>query len=149
MRSLARIIGSTGLAFAIAAWASAGGPPQPQSFVDFCAYVGSNFTGGHWLGAFCRNNLTEVFGYNYSWIDLDLCVGNNASKLVPYNKGNYSTSCKRCKTSHDKKTLTLTCDCKNSKNGYSKSSLDLNTAIYDDNGSVGCFGHLGNKSVSP
>lgn len=67
MRSLTQIVGSAGLAFAIAAWASAGGPPQTQSFVDFCAYVGSNFTNGHWLGAYCRNNLTEVFGYNYSW----------------------------------------------------------------------------------
>jgi hypothetical protein len=38
-----------------------------QSFIGYCAYVGSSLADGHWLGTFCRNNMTAVFGYNYTW----------------------------------------------------------------------------------
>jgi hypothetical protein len=41
--------------------------PEIQSFVDYCAYRGVNFTGGHWLGGYCRNDMTAIFGNNYSW----------------------------------------------------------------------------------
>ncbi len=80
--------------------------------------------------------------------------------------GNFSTSCPRCDISHEQKTLTLTCACENTDTHHYTSSLDLSmpsfqihksiqavltrntdTALYDDNGSAGCFGHLGNKSV--
>lgn len=66
MRSLAQILLPAGLMVFSAGWAASDNPPQAQSFVDYCAYVGSNLT-DHWLGLFCRNNMTEVFGYNYTW----------------------------------------------------------------------------------
>ncbi len=105
MRLLARVLLAAGLALLAASWSSADEAPQIQSFVDYCAYVGSNLTDGHWLGAYCRNNMTEVFGYNYTWsthmwpvdcvpgltdsrgrLDLDRCVGNNNSQLIAYDK---------------------------------------------------------------
>ncbi len=105
MRLLARILFAAGLALLAASWGSADDEPQIQSFIDYCAYVGSNLTDGHWLGAYCRNNMTEVFGYNYTWyahvwpvvgvsgltdrrdrLDLDRCVGNNNSQLIAYDK---------------------------------------------------------------
>ena len=66
MRSLAQILLPAGLVVFAAGWAASDNPPQAQSFVNYCAYVGSNLT-DHWLGLFCRNNMTEVFGYNYTW----------------------------------------------------------------------------------
>lgn len=93
----------------VAAWASSEKPPRMQDFVDYCAFVGASLTGNHWLGVYCRNNITDVFDYNYTWylcpfpwfllfwacsgptrlddrINLDLCVGNNDGQLVAYDK---------------------------------------------------------------
>ncbi len=82
--------------------------PQIQSFIGYCAYGGSYLNDDHWLGTFCRNNMTKVFGYNFTWcvaldgrfrlqvrkltatthgrIDLDHCVGNNGSQLIAYEE---------------------------------------------------------------
>ncbi|KAK3301164.1 uncharacterized protein B0H64DRAFT_449816 [Chaetomium fimeti] len=126
MRPLAQIILPAGLMVLAAGWAASDNPPQTQSFVGYCAFVGANLTGDHWLGAFCRNNMTSVFGYNYTWIDLDLCVGNNGSQLVPYDNGNYSTSCTDCSTSaKPKETIILTCSCQDLNRHFFNSSLDL------------------------
>jgi hypothetical protein len=106
MRFLTWILSSTASAICAAGWARAE-EPSYHSFVDFCAYRGTNLTDGHWLGARCRNNMTQVFGYNYTWcalltrpasfpnivsantcsrLDLDTCVGNNGSRLVAYER---------------------------------------------------------------
>jgi hypothetical protein len=63
---LARNLLSAGLAMSAVGMAGADEAPHIQGFVEYCAYVGANLT-GHWLGAFCRNNMTDVFGYNYTW----------------------------------------------------------------------------------
>ncbi|KAK4128246.1 Cyanovirin-N, partial [Parathielavia appendiculata] len=115
-------------------------------FVDYCAYRGVNLTGDHWLGAFCRNDMTAIFGYNYSWIDLDYCVGNNGGQLIPYENGNYSTSCTNCGIDFEMETLVLSCKCIDPDENEATSSLDLNTTIYNYNGSIGCFNHLGDKT---
>lgn len=64
---LTRNLVSTALAVSTAIMAGADEVPHIQGFVEYCAYVGANLTDGHWLGAFCRNNMTSVFGYNYTW----------------------------------------------------------------------------------
>lgn len=63
----ARNLFSAGLAISAVGWAGADEAPHVQSFAEYCAYVGANLTDGHWLGAFCRNNMTDVFGFNYTW----------------------------------------------------------------------------------
>ncbi|KAL2130215.1 hypothetical protein VTI74DRAFT_6733 [Chaetomium olivicolor] len=146
MQFLTQVIISAGLAI-LTMGAAADGEPETRSIVEYCAYTGANLTGDHWLGLYCRNDLTAVFGYNYSWIDLDLCVGNSGGQLIPYDSGNYSQSCLNCDLSHEQKTLILTCHCDKIPSGRMTSSLDLNTAIYDDDGATGCFGHLGNKTL--
>lgn len=66
MRSLTWILFSTASTIRAAGWSRAE-EPSYYSFVDFCAYKGTNLTDNHWMGARCRNNMTEVFGYNYTW----------------------------------------------------------------------------------
>lgn len=66
MRPLTEIILSVGLVAFVATRATSDIPPDTQSFVIYCGFVAANLT-DHWLGAFCRNNMTEVFGYNYTW----------------------------------------------------------------------------------
>ncbi|KAK4154034.1 hypothetical protein C8A00DRAFT_33210 [Chaetomidium leptoderma] len=147
MHFFAQVFLSAGLAISAVGLAASEEPPQIQSFVEFCAYAGANLTDGHWLGAYCRNNMIDEFGYNYTWVDLDFCVGNNGGQLIAYKSGNYSTSCTKCAINHETKTLMLTCDCEHPDKEYSTSSLDLgNNILYDDNGSAGCFDHLGNKT---
>lgn len=67
MRFLTQILVSTGMAIFTVGWANSQETSEIQSFVDFCAYRGVNLTDGHWLGAYCRNNMTDSFGYNYTW----------------------------------------------------------------------------------
>ncbi|KAK0618589.1 hypothetical protein B0T17DRAFT_496277 [Bombardia bombarda] len=115
-------------------------------FVDRCAYQGANLTDGHWLGIYCRNKDTQIFGYNYTWIDLDYCLGNSAGNLISYSKGNFSGSCNNCTIAHDDSTLAMSCVCLDTNKQYRKSTLDLNTTIHDSNGCAGCFDHFGNKT---
>lgn len=67
MRFPTQILVSTGMAILTVGWANSQENPGIQSFVDFCAYRGVNLTDGHWLGAYCRNSMTDSFGYNYTW----------------------------------------------------------------------------------
>lgn len=66
MHFLTQVLFSTASAIFVVGWARAE-EPSHRSFVDFCAYKGVNLTDIHWLGAYCRNDMTEVFGYNYTW----------------------------------------------------------------------------------
>jgi hypothetical protein len=67
MRSFTQILLPAGLVIFAAGWAASDEPPQIQSFVDYCGFVGANLTDTHWLGVYCRNNMTDVYGYNWTW----------------------------------------------------------------------------------
>ncbi|KAK3945271.1 hypothetical protein QBC46DRAFT_114677 [Diplogelasinospora grovesii] len=112
--------------------------------VNSCAYAGANLTGNHWLGIYCLNNDTAIWGYNYTWINLDNCLANNGGQLISYENGSYSGTCSGCAISHDNTTLHLSCLCWDTNNRQQNSSIDLNTTIYDTNGAAGCFSHMGN-----
>ncbi|KAK0730532.1 hypothetical protein B0H67DRAFT_476245 [Lasiosphaeris hirsuta] len=113
-------------------------------FASFCAYPGANLT-GQWLGVFCQNDNSAIFGYNYSWLNLDLCVGNNAGQLANFEYGNYSASCRDCSivSSH---SLYLVCSCTNMQGQLQNSSVDLNTTLFVSDGAASCFNYFGNKS---
>ncbi|KAK4457898.1 hypothetical protein QBC42DRAFT_187408 [Cladorrhinum samala] len=123
------------------------GADQRGGFVDLCAFTGANLT-DHFLGLYCLNDATEVFSYNYTWINLDYCVGNNAGTLVSYENGAYSGTCTNCTIAHDA-TLELTCSCWDMDNHHVTSTLDLNGTIYDADGSAACYAHKGNKTWEP
>ena len=48
------------LATFVEAWGPGG------DLVDSCAYNGSTFRDGHLLGAYCLNDQTAIFGYNFT-----------------------------------------------------------------------------------
>ncbi|KAK4648701.1 uncharacterized protein QC761_112530 [Podospora bellae-mahoneyi] len=118
-------------------------------FTHDCAYAGANLTDKHhWIGVYCLNDDVDIYGFNYSMLDLDHCAGNNAGQLVVYENGNYSGSCENCTFIHDK-SLHLSCLCWDMNGGHTNSTLDLNTTLYDSNGAVGCYSFLGNKTWEP
>ncbi|KAK3996466.1 hypothetical protein QBC44DRAFT_304425 [Cladorrhinum sp. PSN332] len=97
---------------------------QKGGFIKLCAYQGANLT-GQFLGMYCRNDHTEIFGYNYTWIDLDYCVGNNGGQLVGWENGTFSGTCTNCTVAAANETLDLTCSCWGTNNKHVVSSLDL------------------------
>lgn len=97
------------LAFPAMGWKDPCPTPQFGTFDSCCAFSGANLTDNHWLGIYCRNDQTAMFGYNYSWyvsaepnpitmpctatltdirgrIDLDFCVANNGGQLIGLKK---------------------------------------------------------------
>ncbi|KAK3394834.1 hypothetical protein B0H63DRAFT_533150 [Podospora didyma] len=117
--------------------------------VDACAYNGSTFTDGYLLGAYCLNDQTAIFGYNYTIIDLNLCVGNDDGTLVGLENGSYSEGCSNCTTANRDQSLYLICACLDINGQQHSSSIDLNTVLYNVDGCAHCFGHAGNKSWTP
>ncbi|KAK4162530.1 hypothetical protein QBC43DRAFT_345858 [Cladorrhinum sp. PSN259] len=124
--------------------ASVSGTVQRGGFIEFCAYQGANLT-AHSLSMYCQNNNTEIFGYNYTYIDLDFCVGNNGGQLVSWENGSYSGTCTNC-TIAIHETVDLTCSCWDTNNQHVVSTLDLNTTIFDVDGSAACYTHVSNKT---
>ncbi|KAK4232216.1 hypothetical protein QBC38DRAFT_505955 [Podospora fimiseda] len=117
---------------------------QRGGFIELCAYQGVNLT-DHFLGMYCLNDHTEIFGFNYTWINLDYCVGNNGGQLVSWENGNYSGTCTNC-TIKVNVTVDLTCSCWDTNNKHVVSTLDLNTTVFDVDGSAACYAHVGNKT---
>ncbi|OIW35258.1 hypothetical protein CONLIGDRAFT_627315 [Coniochaeta ligniaria NRRL 30616] len=124
--------------------------PSPTScadghFIGSCAYPGLRFV-DHALGMYCLNDNTAVFGYNWTWLDLDKCLTNNDGKLTPSSIGDYSSSCFNCNVSYIS-GVHLTCDCWNmAGTNQLQASVDLNSVIYNTNGAMGCCDQLGNKT---
>ncbi|KAH8910787.1 hypothetical protein BR93DRAFT_974875 [Coniochaeta sp. PMI_546] len=114
-------------------------------FIGSCAYPGLKFVDQS-LGMYCLNDNTATFGYNWTWVDLDKCLTNDDGKLVPSSIGAYSDSCFNCEVSFDS-SVHLTCDCWNmAGTNQALASVDLNSLIYNIDGTMGCCDQLGNKT---
>ncbi|CAK7205639.1 hypothetical protein SEUCBS139899_008418 [Sporothrix eucalyptigena] len=144
--------------------------PQPAAgqlaFAGSCNIQTAQLEGSH-LGMYCNNLNTASFGYNWTWIDLDMCIANSNGKLVGKKNGNFQASCSHCSTSFARLpsnphaagrtgpevyksglTLGLKCSCLSGYNRIPTSStLDLNTVLVDVDGAMGCYGRLGNKTL--
>ncbi|KAK2069645.1 hypothetical protein P8C59_004202 [Phyllachora maydis] len=118
---------------------------QNTGFTGSCAYPGLNFSRGHLLGLFCLNTDTSVYGYNYTCMDLDQCVGNNDGVLVGYNKGNFSSSCTDCTVSLTQ-PVSLSCACASLKGVTARTRVQLDTFVFNNNGALDCYGNLGVQS---
>ncbi|KAK7741190.1 hypothetical protein SLS63_000743 [Diaporthe eres] len=68
---------------------------SPVPYNESCA-VGTYFLNGSSLGVYCNTDDYSNWYYDWTSIDLDVCVGNNAGTLVPYPFGNFSNSCGNC-----------------------------------------------------
>ncbi|KAG8169890.1 hypothetical protein KVR01_000635 [Diaporthe batatas] len=68
---------------------------SPVPYNESCA-VGTYVLNGSSIGIYCNTNDYSDWYYDWTSIDLDACVGNNAGSLVPYPFGNFSSSCDGC-----------------------------------------------------
>ncbi|KAI1399944.1 hypothetical protein F4819DRAFT_392671 [Hypoxylon fuscum] len=100
----------------------------------------------NFLGMYCNNDDWAHFAYDWTWLDTNACLTNYGGKLLPYNTGNYWSSCGNCSLRKSPVDLLLECDCINDKGSMAPASYDLNTVVYNRNGTLGCFNFLGNKT---
>ncbi|KAK1778834.1 hypothetical protein QBC45DRAFT_150446 [Copromyces sp. CBS 386.78] len=115
-------------------------------YASHCIITGASLHEGHWLGCNCLNDDVAIFGYNYTWLDLNFCVGNRNGALESYDSGNYTTTCRNCRIFNNFRTIFLNCLCPDMAHVLHNSTLDLNTTLYDVDGCAGCYNHMGNKS---
>ncbi|TPX17380.1 uncharacterized protein E0L32_003023 [Thyridium curvatum] len=129
--------------------------PQPimasYGFANNCEVRGARLSES-FLGMYCNNHNTAEYLYNWTWIDLNLCVSNYGGRLIPKKDGAFFRSCKPCSVklngsaSDDHVTLNLGCNCKDVKGHTPATILDLNTLIGNDDGAMTCYDHRGNKT---
>ncbi|KAK4100343.1 hypothetical protein N658DRAFT_507867 [Parathielavia hyrcaniae] len=92
----------------------------------------------------CSDDTTfsELYG---TWLDLNLCLGNNNGTLIWQDKGNaIATSCKDCKSRHFDPQW-IECSYRGRSGAWKQTSLDLNQGVRYEPGPnvLACFGHLG------
>ncbi|KAH8762535.1 hypothetical protein F5883DRAFT_116825 [Diaporthe sp. PMI_573] len=68
---------------------------SPVPYNESCA-VGTYVLSGSSLGIYCNTDDYSNWYYDWTSIDLDVCVGNSAGTLIPYPFGNFSSSCGDC-----------------------------------------------------
>ncbi|KAK3397716.1 hypothetical protein B0T20DRAFT_229672 [Sordaria brevicollis] len=115
-------------------------------YASNCIFTGATLRQEHWLGCECLNDDVAIFGYNYTWLDLNFCVGNRNGTLESYDSGNYTKTCRNCRIYNNLRTIYLNCLCPDMAHELRNSSLDLNTTLYNVNGCAGCYNHMGNKT---
>ncbi|KUI67880.1 hypothetical protein VM1G_02726 [Cytospora mali] len=146
--------------------------PSPTSvpFNQSCALNTFLFNGTS-LGVYCHGNNWTTWDFDWTWIDLNLCVGNSAGTLIPSVSGSYASNCAGCNItwSHVLETpynttflaipsipvtslftprwddLYLGCSGCNNGAGTTMipSELDLNQVLVNKHGSLGCFNFNG------
>ncbi|RYP25162.1 hypothetical protein DL765_000043 [Monosporascus sp. GIB2] len=85
-----------------------------------------------------------VLMQRYDRFDTAYCVINNGGVLAPYYNGNYRPTCVDCFFDGSDTAFLLTCICYNVDGTVTLASTDLNKLIWNHNGSLGCYNHVGN-----
>ncbi|KAI1339642.1 hypothetical protein F5Y15DRAFT_80405 [Xylariaceae sp. FL0016] len=116
-----------------------------QGFITNCTWQ-TGFMTDSLLGMYCNNDNWDDFSYDWTWFDTSLCLVNNGGLLIPYESGNYFPSCKDCIVQGSDVNFILACTCFQPTGEYAPAAYDLNRVIYNENGTLGCFGHVGNKT---
>ncbi|KAJ9157196.1 hypothetical protein NKR23_g157 [Pleurostoma richardsiae] len=116
-------------------------------------FIPSNIYSDHFLGMYCNNRFTAEYGYNWTWIDLNWCIGNNQGQLAGANNGFYLASCGNCTTFFDQgwqnnANVYLGCNCWTSLGTFPYSTVNLNQFVFNSDGTMGCFSHLGNQTLA-
>ncbi|WPJ58101.1 hypothetical protein SMAC4_13074 [Sordaria macrospora] len=94
-------------------------------YASHCIITGASLHDSHWLGCNCLNDDVAIFGYNYTWLDLNFCVGNRNGALESYDSGNYTTTCRNCRIYNNFHTIFLNCLCPDMAHVLRNSTLDL------------------------
>ncbi|XXG98758.1 hypothetical protein Hte_005088 [Hypoxylon texense] len=116
-----------------------------QGIVANCTWQ-NGFMQDSFLGMYCNNDNWADYSYDWSWLDTNACLTNYDGNLYAYNSGNYWTTCGNCSARPSPVDFVLYCECLNGKGTFSPTTYDLNTLVYNRNGTLGCFEHAGNKT---
>ncbi|KAK8114652.1 uncharacterized protein PG998_000853 [Apiospora kogelbergensis] len=118
---------------------------QAQGFVGNCTWQSANLTGSY-LGMYCNDDDWTDYSYQWTWLDLDPCFTNNGGHLIPYDNGNFTTSCNSLNYTATDISFALTAMCSDTSNHFVPTAVDLNTVLWNHNGTLGCFDHAGNAT---
>ncbi|OTA52556.1 hypothetical protein K449DRAFT_470445 [Hypoxylon sp. EC38] len=124
-----------------------------QGLVYNCTWQ-TGFMVDSFLGMYCNNDNWDEYSYDWTWLDTSPCLTNSGGNLYPYNRhvaflyilGNYWSTCGNCSVFGTNVTFFMTCDCLNAHGQFGPASYDLNQVVYNHDGVLGCFEHLGNKT---
>ncbi|KAI1415730.1 hypothetical protein F5Y13DRAFT_207388 [Hypoxylon sp. FL1857] len=111
-----------------------------QGLVYNCTWQ-TGFMVDSFLGMYCNNDNWAEYSYDWTWLDTSPCFTNAGGKL-----GNYWSTCDNCTVFGTNVTFYMTCVCLNAHGLFSPASYDLNQVVYNHDGVLGCFEHLGNKT---
>ncbi|KAI1133877.1 hypothetical protein F5Y05DRAFT_400702 [Hypoxylon sp. FL0543] len=116
-----------------------------QGIVYNCTWQ-TGFMVDSFLGMYCNNDNWAEYSYDWTWLDTSPCLANAGGMLYPYSSGNYWSTCGNCTVLGTNATFFMTCNCLNALGLFGPSSYDLNQIVYNRDGVLGCFEHLGNKT---
>ncbi|KAI0899315.1 hypothetical protein F4806DRAFT_452244 [Annulohypoxylon nitens] len=132
-------------AFVTIALGFAGQLANSQGLVTNCTWQ-TGLLVDSFLGMYCNNNDWADYSYDWTWLDTNACLANSGGDLYPYGSGNYWSTCDNCSIHKSNVTFLLTCDCLNANSQFSPATYDLNLLIWNHDGILGCFDHIGNKT---
>ncbi|KAK6841938.1 hypothetical protein PG987_002798 [Apiospora arundinis] len=118
---------------------------QSQGFLGNCTWQSANLTGSL-LGMYCNDDDWANYGYQWTWLELNPCFGNNGGNLIPYDNGNFTTSCNTLNFTASNTSFALTAMCSDPTDHFVPAMAELNTVLWNHNGTLGCFEHHGNAT---
>ncbi|CAJ2513383.1 Uu.00g015020.m01.CDS01 [Anthostomella pinea] len=118
---------------------------RAQGFVGNCTWQ-TGLMADSFLGMYCNNDDWAHFSYQWTWFDTNLCLINNGGSLIPYDTGNYWPTCRDFSVRGSNVDYILSCTCYQPDGKLAPTTYDLNRVLSNQNGSLGCFGHEGNKT---
>ncbi|KAI1776522.1 hypothetical protein F4818DRAFT_351864 [Hypoxylon cercidicola] len=116
-----------------------------QGIVANCTWQ-NGFMQDSFLGMYCNNDNWADYSYDWSWLDTNVCLTNYDGKLHPSDIGHYWGTCGNCSVRPSPKDFVLHCECLDHNAAWTPTTYDLNTLVYNRNGTLGCFDFLGNKT---
>ncbi|KAL8419388.1 hypothetical protein RB594_002569 [Gaeumannomyces avenae] len=120
---------------------------RAQGISESCTLAGAIFAQDKFLGAYCTNDRKEIHGYDWTWIDLDWCIRNDQGVLKFTENGYFSGSCSRCEFDLGSSRGSFSCRCVDGSGKLrERSTVQLDSQLWNRNGSLGCYDRSGNKT---
>ncbi|KAI1107736.1 hypothetical protein F4804DRAFT_329140 [Jackrogersella minutella] len=123
----------------------AGHLANAQGFIHNCTWQ-TGLLSQHFLGMYCNDDAWDKWSYDWSWLDINTCLANSGGNLYPGPPGDYWSTCGNCGIYGSNQDFVLACNCINSTGGFTPSKFDLNLIVWNIDGTLGCFNHVGNKT---
>ncbi|KAI0153182.1 Cyanovirin-N [Xylariaceae sp. FL1272] len=108
-----------------------------NSFEGTCREMSTSWTGWLTLGAECQE---EDGNYASSFLNLNLCIANQAGNMVATPHGGATSSCKDFDLTTD---TVLRASCGDGKGGWTDTQVRLSDFVFNKNGALRCFDLFG------